>query len=157
MRLIATAFVHGEPKAQPRAKATSFGGGRARVYDLGTANGWKNLIAQALKDHAGKAITDALQVELTFYFRRPSSHFGTGSNKTKLKDSAPVFHTKKPDIDNLEKAVYDALSEKIGIGLWKDDAQIVKSIPEKRYADSTPMGMRISIYSLEQHREEVKP
>ena len=153
MRLIATAFVHGEPKAQPRPKAFARNG-KAGIYDPGTAEGWKGAIAASLQAHAGKAITDALRVDLVFYFPRPKSHFGTGKNATTLKLSAPIWHTKKPDIDNLEKAVYDALSEKSGIGLWKDDTQVVKSRPEKRYADNRPAGMLIDIYSLEQHGEE---
>jgi len=153
MKEIATAFVHGDPKAQPRTRASSFGGGRARVYDPGTANGWKNLIAQALRKYAGQAITDALHVDLTFFFPRPRSHFGTGKNSKLMKEFAPEFHTKKPDIDNLEKAVYDALSEKSGIGLWKDDAQIVSCRPHKMYADGSPVGMRIAIYSLTKGKE----
>ena len=153
MKEIATAFVHGDPKAQPRTRASSFGGGRARVYDPGTANGWKNLIAQALRPYAGQAITDALHVELKFYFSHPRSHFGTGKNSKILKPSAPVFHTKKPDIDNLEKAVYDALSEKSGVGLWKDDAQIVSSSNRKSYSNGGSVGMRITIYSLEEGKE----
>lgn len=147
MKLITTAFVHGEPKAQPRPKAFARNG-RAGIYDPGTAEGWKGAIAQELKDQAGKAITDPLRVDLIFYFPRPKSHYGIGRNAVKLKDSAPGFHTKKPDIDNLEKAVFDALSEKSGIGLWKDDTQVVHSETIKRYADDGPSGMRIFIYSL---------
>lgn len=153
MKMIATAFVNGLPKAQPRPKAFARGG-RAGIYDPGTAEGWKGLIAQALQSHAGKAITDALRVDLVFYFPRPKSHYGTGRNSEVLKLSAPIYHKTKPDIDNLEKAVYDALSEKSGIGLWKDDTQVVKSRPEKRFADDSPVGMRIDIYSLEDHGEE---
>lgn len=148
MRIIAKAFVHGEPKAQPRSRAFSRNG-KAGVYDPGTAEGWKGAIAASLKSHAGRAIPDALRVDLIFYFPRPKSHFGTGRNAGKLKLTAPVWHTKKPDIDNLEKAVYDALSEKSGIGLWKDDTQVVQSRPEKRFADDRPAGMQIDIYSLE--------
>lgn len=149
MKLIVTAFVHGEPKAQPRPKAFARNG-RAGIYDPGTAEGWKGVIAAALKGHAGKLVTDALRVDLVFYFPRPKGHFGTGKNAGKLKLSAPIWHTKKPDIDNLEKAVFDALSEKSGIGLWKDDTQVVESRSLKRFAVNSPAGMRILIYSLEE-------
>ena len=46
--------VDGEPKAQPRPKAfaRNFGNKwQARVYDPGTAEGWKSLIAIAVKPH----------------------------------------------------------------------------------------------------------
>jgi Holliday junction resolvase RusA-like endonuclease len=36
-------------------------------------------------------------------------------------------HTKKPDEDNLKKAVYDALNKM----LWRDDSQICESAFEK--------------------------
>lgn len=148
MRLIATAFVHGEPKAQPRPKAFARNG-RAGIYDPGTAEGWKGAIAAALHGHAGKLVVDPLRVDLAFFFPRPKGHFGTGKNAARLKPSAPTWHTKKPDLDNLEKAVFDALSEKSGIGLWKDDTQVVRARPEKHYADNSPPGMQIDIYSLE--------
>jgi len=147
MKLLISEFVNGEPKAQPRCKASRFTKG---VYDPGTANGWKNAITLELRRHMGDAITDALKVDTVFYFPRPKSHYGTGKNAGKLKASAPKYHTKVPDIDNLQKAVYDSLSVKIGIGVWKDDSQIVTGKPEKLYADGCPVGMRIRIYSLEQ-------
>ena len=57
MRLIATAFVHGEPKAQPRAKAFARNG-RAGIYDPGTAEGWKGAIAAALQAEKLILMTD---------------------------------------------------------------------------------------------------
>jgi Holliday junction resolvase RusA-like endonuclease len=153
MRLIVTAFVYGEPKAQPRPRAFARNG-RAGIYDPGTAEGWKGAIAAALHAHAGRLVTGALRVDLEFYFARPKSHFGTGRNANRLKLSAPIWHTKKPDIDNLEKAVFDALSEKSGIGLWKDDTQVLESRSKKLFADRSQAGMQIDIYAIENHGEE---
>ena len=45
-------FVHGLPVAQPRAKAVAFGG-RARVYNPGTANEWKACVIHAFHGLAG--------------------------------------------------------------------------------------------------------
>lgn len=149
MKLIVDEFVHGIPKAQPRGRATAFGG-KARVYDPGTANGWKALIAAQLKDHRGKRITGPLEVRCTFNMPRPKADFGTGKNAGILKPSVPKFHTKKPDMDNLEKAVYDTLSHKSGIGVWHDDSQITESHNVKQYAVSSDrIGMRIQVYLLE--------
>lgn len=149
MKLILTKFIHGDPKAQPRVKAVSFAG-RARVYTPTTAKSWKSAVAKSLQEHAGKEIKDALRVNLSFFFKRPKSHFGTGKNADIMKDSAPKFHTIKPDKDNLEKAVFDVLSaSKTGIGLWHDDAQVVIGETSKSYADLTPPGMCITIYSME--------
>ena len=149
MKLIVTKFICGEPKAQPRVKATAFAG-RARVYTPSTAKIWKELVAIALKEYAGRGIREALRVDLHFFFKRPKSHFGTGKNEHVIKDSAPKYHTIKPDKDNLEKAVFDVLSaSKTGIGLWHDDAQIVAGETKKDYDDISPVGMRIVVYALE--------
>lgn len=151
-QIICSVFVHGEPKAQPRVRAFARNG-RAGVYDPGTAEGWKSLIAAEVKDLAGRCITQAVDLHLEFYFPRPKSHFGSGRNSNRLKTSAPSLHVKKPDLDNLEKAVKDALSEKSGIGLWKDDCQVVRVVKSKHYASYfQPAGMAMEI---RYHQEEV--
>lgn len=112
-------MVTGTPKGQPRPRAF-VRGGRAAVYDCGTAEGWKGDIARACADLEGRCLHQCLAVALTFYMPRPKGHYRAGG--TKLKDSAPAFlHEMKPDADNLAKAVLDALT---GIRAWLDDAQV---------------------------------
>jgi len=53
---------------------------------------------------------EAVSLGLTFYMKRPKSHFGTGRNAGKVKRSAMVRHTAKPDIDNLVKFTMDVLN-----------------------------------------------
>ncbi len=130
-----------EPKGQPRQRAF-VRGGRAAVYDPGTAEGWKGAVAAALHGHAGRCVGDPLRVDITFYFPRAKGHFG----KRGLLGSAPLFHLKKPDADNAAKAVLDALSEGSGIGLWKDDTQVVDLVVRKRWADLSPARAQIDIY-----------
>jgi len=81
-------------------------------------------------------ITGPIEIkELKFYFKRPKSHYGTGKNADKLKTSAPVYHTKKPDIDNLKKFVLDVLNGQV----WNDDAQIVRTLlTEKIWVNDNP-------------------
>ena len=81
-----------------------------------------------------KPFNDALRVKLVFYMPRPKSHYRTGKNAGKLKESAPIFHIKKPDIDNLVKFVLDALA---GV-YWKDDTIISTLITRKVYANDVP-------------------
>ncbi len=143
---IVDAFVHGTPKPQPRPRAFVRPNGRAGVYDAGTAEGWKSQIAKELESCAGLGLTSAVDLRVAFYFPRPKSHYGTGKNAGVLKKSAPEQHTTKPDVDNLVKAVKDTLGEKSGIGLWKDDKQVVSVLAKKFYADpGQPAGMRIVI------------
>jgi Holliday junction resolvase RusA-like endonuclease len=56
------------------------------------------------------------------------------------------WHTGKPDVDNLAKALYDALK---GI-VWRDDSQIVQSFSDKLIAagDEQPR-VEVSIVELQ--------
>lgn len=46
----------------------------------------------------------------------------------------------RPDIDNLSKAVLDAMT---GAGVWNDDAQVVRLVAEKRYGDADATVVRV--------------
>lgn len=125
-------FVEGEPKAQQRPRAFAKRMGNkfvARVYESGTAEGWKSQIAMAARPHVA-GLTGPLWLHVVFLFNRPKSHYGTGKNAATLKDSAPVWHTSKPDSENLVKAVKDCLTQ---IGMWKDDSQVCSEFVQKKY------------------------
>ena len=133
-------FVCGDPKGQPRPRAFARNG-KAGVYDPGTAEGWKGLIANAVKPHLPESpITGPLSVELYFFIRRPKSHF----KKDKIKHDAPIWCEKKPDADNFAKAVLDCLTQ---IGFWKDDSQVVTLFISKAFADSR-VGCLIEVESF---------
>ena len=121
-------FVYGLPKGQPRPRAFArkIGGSVvARVYDAGTAEGWKGAIANDFKRTPGLAPIDgALRMSIDFYFPRPLRL----SRKSDAPGAIPC--TAKPDADNAAKAVMDALQ---GIGLFRDDAQIVELQVRKWY------------------------
>jgi Holliday junction resolvase RusA-like endonuclease len=61
-----------------------------------------------------------IRMEVTFWFPRPKSHYGTGRNAERLKDSAPQYHVTKPDMDNTVKLLKDGLA---GLA-WHDDRQV---------------------------------
>ena len=137
MMLPITLVVLGDPKGQPRPKAFCRGG-RASVYDPGTAEGWKSQIAVAAKEQgvAGLMLDMPLRVDITCYFRRPKSHYRTGKNSHILRENAPKWNASKPDRDNLDKAICDALTN---LGVWRDDAQVVDGhAPRKRFSDGAP-------------------
>lgn len=83
-----------------------------------------------------------LDIHVTFLLKRPASHFRTGKNAHLLRDAAPLWPAKKPDIDKLLRSTLDALGE---AGLWRDDAQVVRVVAVKDYADSEPPGARIQV------------
>lgn len=134
-----TFFVNGDPKGQPRARACRRGA-FSGVYDPGTADAWKWAVRAAAKDvWDGQQFTGPLCVNLTFYFRRPKGHYRSNGA---LKDTAPDFHTTKPDRDNLDKAVMDALTT---LGVWEDDCQVAEGKIRKLYASDGSVGAWVEI------------
>ena len=121
----------GDPKGQPRPRAFSRGG-ITRMYDPGTAEGWKGQIAAEAMPHKPAAqLEGPLHVTLLFRFARPKSHW----SKKGLKPTAPEYHTSKPDADNLAKAVLDCITQ---LGFWRDDAQVAALDVRKKYANAEP-------------------
>lgn len=131
-------YAAGIPKGQPRPKAFSRGG-RASVYDPGTAEGWKGQVAIAAKDHKpAEPLITPLCLHLEFYMPRPKAHF----LRNNLRGTAPIYHIGKPDSDNLAKAVMDALSQ---LNFWRDDALVCHLIIRKVYDYGRGPGCIITI------------
>ena len=125
-------IVFGPPTAQKRTKF--YRAGRfVRATDPSKVD--KRDFASVAKLYAPEEPFEC-QVELTvrFYFSRPKSHYGTGKNSKRLKASAPNFHTKKPDIDNLVKFVLDSLNKIY----WRDDSQVYFVTASKHYIEDEP-------------------
>lgn len=140
-----TFWVDGEPKGQPRPKAFSRGG-FTRVYDPGTAEGWKGCVALAARPHIPKEpLMCPLSLRIQFNMPRPKGHFRTNGH---VKPNAPHMFTKKPDADNLAKAVMDALTQ---LKVWHDDSQVVWLDVRKTYCvGSSKPGASIEITEVEQ-------
>jgi len=114
----------------------------ATIYDDPKSAKAKLEFAIAARQFAPEKLIDqAIRVDTTFYMPRPKSHYGTGRNSDKLKGSAPTFHIKKPDRDNLDKLVLDALT---GV-VWTDDSIICKGLIEKVYARKPRVEVKIKL------------
>jgi Holliday junction resolvase RusA-like endonuclease len=126
--------IFGNPVAQGRPKFFRRGN-FVGAYDPGKSKTWKEDIkVQVLSQmKAGPVILEGpLMLQLVFRMTRPVS-----------LPKKVIHHTKKPDIDNLQKAVKDALK---GI-CYKDDSQIIEVTARKVY-DSTP-GVWIALREIE--------
>ena len=150
--------VEGTPKPQKRHR-TSSENGYIRNYDPSSKD--KSIFEKKLTRNNPKLLTGAISLTLTFLMPRPKNHYRTGKYQNKLKKNSPVYHLKKPDIDNLIKFVLDCGNSI----LWKDDSQIFQIEALKKYCkyprteieyweipyENTKKGLEGSISS--QHRD----
>lgn len=78
------------------------------------------------------ALKYPIKITTTFYLRRPKNHYGTGKNSTQLKKSAPANHSSAPDLDNLQKMVYDCFNQVV----WVDDSLVCEANARKEYSEN---------------------
>lgn len=146
--------VYGEPRGQPRPRAWTRtlkdGTTVARMYDPGSAEVWKTIIAAVAESHTPPALmTGGVRVSAEFIFPRPLSHYRGNNIARPLKATAPKWHTSTPDRDNCEKALLDCLTQQGGF--WRDDAQVCAGEIRKLYAQPGERpGATITIESLDQ-------
>ena len=94
---------------------------------------WRDEIAHQAAKHFTEPLTGPVIVELVFWMPRPKSHFGTGKNADVRKASAPLHHTRTPDIDKLARCVLDAITHIA----FDDDSQVVELAAAKTWAGQT--------------------
>ena len=122
-------FVAGIPKAQPRVKAF-VRGGHAGVYTPDSAESWKQAVRKEATENAPESlVAHPIRVELDFFLPRPKADYKRDGS---LKADRAIWHTSKPDLDNLIKAVMDAITDTERI--WLDDSQICTVSATKSYA-----------------------
>lgn len=124
------AVPQGRPRAFRRGQFIGF-------YDPKESKSWKETVkwqAIQFKIHhkIDKLLETPLIMSLQFYLQRPRS-----------LPKKVIYHTKKPDLDNLIKGIKDALK---GI-IYRDDSQIIHLIASKDYG-STPR-VEISIKEID--------
>jgi len=73
-----------------------------------------------------------VSVEVVFRMPRPKSHYRADG---RLKETAPLWTWKRPDIDKLLRAVLDGMTD---AGVWTDDSQVVGVQAAKYYSDGPP-------------------
>ena len=96
---------------------------------------WRAAVTDAAVRAGVRPITGAVEMKAVFVFPRPKSHYGTGRNADKLKDSSPYLHSIKPDISKLLRSTEDALTDVA----YTDDSRIAKTTAYKRYASKNEL------------------
>lgn len=133
-----TFFVPGVPQALKRHRSF-VRSGRAIMVDPSAA-AKETFLLLALEHRPEEPIRQPINLVVEFRFPRPQGHF---TAKGQVKPSAPAFHTSRPDLDNLQKFICDALN---GI-FWHDDSYIWRISAIKRY-DAVP-GVQVTITTAE--------
>ena len=138
-----TISVLGEPMGKQRPRATSFGG-HTRIYTPSKTLSYEARFAHEFKEKypEAKPLTGPLRVDVFAFFGLKKSDYNSKGepNKhgmAKLNDEEPP--TKKPDADNILKAVLDGLN---GIA-FIDDSQAVSVSVTKVYALTPSVSVNI--------------
>jgi Holliday junction resolvase RusA-like endonuclease len=121
--------VPGQPVGKGRPIAgRSFAGHTTLRTPTKTVN-YEGLVAHAA--HVAMAgaplITGPVSVSIAIACQIPASWSG---KKQREAAAGKHYPTTKPDIDNVEKAIFDAINNVV----WKDDVQVVNVVKSKRYA-----------------------
>jgi len=105
---------------------------------------WVNIVRMSVSTRWAFGVhRGPVALDITYVMPRPNAHFGTGRNEGVLKGSAPEVPTRKPDIDKLERAIFDALTGTV----YHDDAQIVECSHRKRYGEKPGVHIKIKAWS----------
>jgi Holliday junction resolvase RusA-like endonuclease len=129
-----TFTVPGDPVPQPRPRVSTRGGfARAYVPSKHPVHDYRGAIASAAADAGLTPTGEPLNVVIDAVFVRPKSHLC----KAGVKATAPRLP--RPDVDNVAKAVLDALQDVMG-----DDSLVARLVVEKSYGTEARTTVRIS-------------
>jgi Holliday junction resolvase RusA-like endonuclease len=129
-----TFSVPGDPVPQPRPRVSTAGGfARAYVPKGHAIHAYRQAVALAARAAGVTEAGGPVSVIIDAVFARPKSHL----NKSGVKATAPALP--RPDVDNLAKAVLDALQEVMG-----DDTNVGRLIVEKTWGTEARTTVRIT-------------
>ena len=119
--------ITGQPVALKRHRPSARGG----YYDPSSKDK-KQIWLQIAKYKPKQPFAGDIYLKVVFYLKRPKSHFRTGKYSHLLKDDYKdmVYHSFKPDLDNLVKLIADIIQPQMII----DDSQICMLQAEKMYS-----------------------
>jgi len=128
-----TLSIPGDPVPQPRPRVSTAGGfARAYVPSKHPVHAYRQAIALAAAAAGLREQAKPVSVVIDAVFARPKSHM----TKKGVKPSAPVLP--RPDVDNVGKAVLDALQDVMG-----DDTNVKRLVVEKSYGCEARTTIRI--------------
>lgn len=97
----------------------------------------RNMAIAQMRNQKAEKIEGAVNMNIIYAFRRPQSL--SKKERSEIDGGKTVPKTTKPDIDNLTKAILDALN---GI-VWKDDAQVTQIKIQKVWSSKDQIEVEI--------------
>ena len=129
-----TFSVPGDPVPQPRPRVSTAGGfARAYVPKDHPIHAYRQAVALAARAAGVRQATGPASIIIDAVFARPKSHL----NKRGVKPTAPALP--RPDVDNVAKAVLDALQDVMG-----DDTNVGRLLVEKTWGTEGRTTVRIT-------------
>jgi crossover junction endodeoxyribonuclease RusA len=136
--------VYGTPGAQGSKRHV--GGGRM-IESSKKVKPWRAAVETSAQQ--ALAMTDTppfdgpVAVHVRFIIGRPKSHYGTGTNATRIKATAPVYATSRAcgDVEKLVRSTHDAITS---AEVWTDDSLVARVTAEKVYGDTPGAEIRIA-------------
>lgn len=134
-----------EPKPQSRPRFSKWG-----TYEDPKMLKWRKEVTNYIKEnYDGDYFDGAVSVNVTFYMKAPKTISKEPSKKAKLPTLKKfqnfvrelIWHDKKPDIDNLVKAVFDSISKSEIV--WTDDNIVCDLHAKKVYSPNPRIEMEI--------------
>ena len=131
--MIFETVILGEPVGEGRPRAVRMRRG-VRVHAAPKSAQWRALAAQQMAAEWGERLPyrDCCEVFIVAFMPRPQTR-PKDVSKEAWKGSAVVLRRQKPDVDNIAKAVLDAI---VQAGIIVDDTQVVDLAVKRRMCDA---------------------
>ena len=113
--------VRPKPKQRPQH-------GRGYTYTPKETREYEQMVGIYARIAVKRPLRGAIRVKVDFYLPIPKSW---PEGKKRLAEAGEIRPASKPDLDNLEKALFDGIN---GI-VWIDDAQVVEVHKAEWYGD----------------------
>lgn len=119
--------IPGEPKGKERPRSARLPGGGTRHYTPAQTVSYERFVAWLAKQAGATMIEGPVELHVRAWLTIPASVSKARRNRMIAGLEMP---TKKPDFDNVQKAICDGLN---GVA-FRDDAQVVDSFFSKRWS-----------------------
>lgn len=138
--------IKGKPLGKMRHKNCRIGN-FSRSYNPEFNVTYENLVKILYQEASTHYFAGGIRLELKVFFDIPKS---TSKKKRELMLSGEILPLKKPDFDNVEKIITDALN-KIA---YNDDCQICSNGGDRFYAEEPRV--IVSLEDIKDYRERIK-